>query len=250
MCTPTDLPEVKIIKTHIVCAELGGNGNVYFVDDKLNLCLAKRGTDSIKKFSVANYGSNPVIDAGNPLEIFVFFATTGKIVVFDNQLNVQQELNMYANGYMQPLAFGRANDGNAWLLDNNTRTLKKFSRQGELLTESVILKNWTADESQTTRIFDNGSRIALADADGKIYAFNQNLFLETIVEGNYTLLGLADEGIYGEKAGIRWMLKEPLTPLLHQDSTGLAFKGRNTRRMNAGWLLESTDSTLILQSRK
>lgn len=239
----------KAIQGHFTNATVDGNGTLYFIDQKLNLCATKIGSDSIKKFSISNYGSEPIIDAGNPLEIFVFFPTTGRVVVFDNQLNIQQELNLYKEDHIQPLAFGRSNDGNIWILDNNTRTLKKFTRQGELLLESVILKEWSANKFVMGRIWDNGNRIVLCDEEGKIFALNQNVYLENTINNADRVIGLADEGIFVTKGNTIGFIKEPISQIARVDSIGFAGPTRTPLEMNLGWLLESNDSALFLQSR-
>jgi hypothetical protein len=242
-------PIKKTIVTHFTNATVDGNGTVYFVDEKLNLCASKIGTDSIKKFSISNFGSEPIIDAENPLEIFVFFATTGKVVVFDNQLNIQQELNLYKEDNIQPLAFGRANDGNIWILDNNTRTLKKFSKGGELLLESVILKGWSANKFVIGKIWDNGNRIVLCDEEGKIFALNQNVYLEKIVQDGKSVIGLSDDGIFTIKDNHIYLIKEPFSSAVQFDSIRSVVANKKPIAMNLGWLLESNDSALFLQSR-
>jgi hypothetical protein len=247
--TTADIPIKKSIVTHFVNATVDGNGTVYFIDEKLNLCASKLGSDSIKKFSISNFGSQPMIDAENPLEVFVFFPTTGRVVIFDNQLNIQQELNLYKEDNIQPLAFGRANDGNIWILDNNTRTLKKFSRQGEMLQESVILKRWSANNFSISKIWDNGNRILLCDEEGKIFALNQNMYLEKTISDNQRVIGLAEDGIFIARGKVLYILREPLSPIEQIDSIGSVGLTKKPIAMNLGWFLESNDSALFLQSR-
>lgn len=185
----------KKIQSRSLQADIDRNGNVYFVDPSLNLCLSPFKSDTIKKFSVSNYGSDPVIDAGNPLEIFVFFPSTGKIVIFDNQLNIQQELNIYNRQNIIPAAFGRCNDGNIWLMDQNSLTLKKFSRQGTLLAESVLLNKYVSAPGVVRRIADNGQQICLSDNAGNTFQFDKNLYLENTITGTGGgLVGMDPQG--------------------------------------------------------
>lgn len=229
-------------------AELDVNGNVYAVDDRLNLCVCRNGTDTFKRISVSNFGNDPLIDASNPLEIFVFFPSNGKVVIFDNQLNVQQELNIYAGGYLQPAAFGRANDGNIWLIDQNSSTLKKLSRSGDLLNESVILRNFNAGR-EAGKIYDNGNMVVSADAGGQVFEFNQNLVLENSWKSRGRLIGLEGDKLWFEGSQMLLSRTRPFNQPAKGDTLHLTGDSIPTFRINAGYFLQCDTAALILHAR-
>lgn len=229
-------------------ADVDANGNLYLLDDKLNLCLYSQKTDTVRRYSVANYGSEAIIDAGNPLEVFVFFPLTGRVVIFDNQLNEQQNLNIFTGDYVQPLAFGRANDGNIWLLNQATLTLKKINRNGATISESVILKNFSPAEN-TGRIYDNGTSVLLQDGEGRLFRFNNNLMPEPMsaVEGRLT--GISQNGFYLRKGLLSCNpLFDPASKMVCIDSAAVA-PGFETICETDNWVLESRDTLLILHQR-
>ncbi len=243
-------PIPKTIRaSHIYAAEMDNAGNVYFIDEKLNLCLSKLKTDTLKKFSVSNYGSSIIIDAANQLEVFLFFYTTGHVVVFDNQLNVQQDIALYTTNNLDPGAFGRSNEGNIWIFDNNTMTLKKISRQGIVVAESVILEEFKSDPGILTKIYDNGQQIVLNDKTGKLFVFNQNLYQSTLQTITGQIVG--QDGTANFIKNNKYVIKHSDRVLNHSAIDTLFTTGNNGKivRVNSRFMLESGDSSLILHER-
>lgn len=176
-----------------VCVDVDAGGIVYAVSEKYN--LIKIGVDNSdtqeRTISVANYGSDALLDASNPLEIFVFYHSTGKAYWFDNQLNHRGEIDIFSSGVYLPRASGRGNDGNIWVVDGNSQTLKKLNRtNGITIQESVLITAMFAD-NKPVRVYDNGELIAFQDHKGNVFVFDQNLVIQAQRHSENALIGIS-----------------------------------------------------------
>lgn len=110
--------------------------------------------------SYAQYGLVSLIDASNALDVFVYFRTSRKLLVLDNQLNLKKELdfNQFQNYQVQGL--GRAADGLCWILDARERLIRKVDFTGRTLQTQMI--QGSQFPKQFCRIRDNGSVVVIA----------------------------------------------------------------------------------------
>lgn len=173
-----------------VCADLDLSSNIYLVTEKQVLIKFNSKGDSMKAVSCAQYGTDAMIDASNPLEIMVFFPLTGKVAVYDNQLNVISETGIFEdNMSLLPAAFGRSSDGKVWLLDKSSRTIKKFDKQGKMVQESLQLMEYNFSDT-IQRIRDQGTKVLLSDGKNTFWEFGQSLSLiRKLKKEHTTLLG-------------------------------------------------------------
>lgn len=177
-----------------------GEGRIYAINSKLTLHKFSNKGELLRNISVVNHGSDPILDVSNPLEIFVYFGSTGKAVWFDNQLNEQSSLELFGLSISKPVAFGRANDGLLWVFDDNSKTLKKVSRNGTLINESIVLSNYKPSKT-TLPIYDDGNNIVFNDALSNVYVFDRNLVLYKTDIKNMTALGVQSGQITGVSNG-------------------------------------------------
>lgn len=192
-CFGTGVLNAKPIKgINVVTADLDVASNIYLLTDKQVLIKYNAKGDSLKAVSCAQYGTEAMIDASNPLEVMVFFLLTGKVVVYDNQLNTISETEIFeSNPSLLPSAFGRSSDGNIWLLDKSTRTLKKFDKQGKVVQESLQLMEYNFSDT-INRICDQGTLVLLSDGQNCLWQFGQSLSLIKKIKKKHTrLLGFS-----------------------------------------------------------
>jgi hypothetical protein len=219
-------------------------GNIYLVDNNYNLKIYKRGIDTFNKiFSLINYGADPIIDVSNALEIFVFFPSTGWVLWFDNQLNMQSKLQLFNCGVAQPVAIGRANDGEIWAFDNNTKTLKKITRHGTIAAESMVLSNFHYQQSNHL-VFDDGEVVVLEDDFHSAFAFGPNLGFLGKTELDGILLGIENKELISISNNqlIRKKLLETLSKEknIYSPNNGVSIKNYNSGKL----ILRSGDSLL------
>jgi len=183
----TIFDEEKLAGGRVMAADLDNTGNAYFVDSAYRIQKRMPGKKNAM-FSLTNYGENIIIDASNPVEIFAFYANSGFVLVFDNNLNPSREINLFNQNTLAPSAFGRANDGNIWVFDNRSGTLKKFDLKANLLQESVVLVNGIKPTATVNRIIDNGETVAFLAPDSSIQLLNPNLFIGNTIKGPFRKL--------------------------------------------------------------
>ena len=108
----------------------------FFTTDKLGNVFVLTLKNDIQKFdkkgkklTEANFkvmGDATMIDAGNPLEIYVFYKDQNKLVYFDNILNYRGETDLYKTlGVNNIQAVCRSYDNGFWFFDPDNFKLKK-----------------------------------------------------------------------------------------------------------------------------
>lgn len=234
---------VLTLKISVKSCDMDVNGNIYAVDEGLNLMLFKGSADTFKNFSVSNYGPDPIVDASNPLEPVVFFPSTGKTVWFDNQLNIGNMTDLFKAGIVQAAALGRSNDGSLWVFDNNSKTLKKISRSGQLIQESIVLSDFEATDLPV-RIFDNGDKLGFSDRNYVAYVFDRNLVYLGAEHSYGTLQGLSDKSFFVSEPGyiVSYDLGGP-----GKDTVSETLAGAEVQRYLNGRILGSDGRSVFLQ---
>ena len=195
VCLVANSQNDSIVATRAICADLDMKGNVYYIDSSYELCKQTKGVTT-NRFSLTNYGEGPVIDASNPLEVFVFYENSGILLIMDNNLNPVQEVNLYSANNIRVQGFGRANDGKIWVFDANSYTLKKYDRIGTLVTESVMLNKGSEQKTKgINKIFDNGALVAFQQGQQNTLVLNNNLKVLFNKANNSRLVGLEGNAI-------------------------------------------------------
>lgn len=101
------------------------------------------------------------IDATNPLRSLVFHEQTQTISILDNQLAIKGYIDLKkANIWGNPF-ISMAYDGNIWLFDEVSNSLKKIDLDGNLLYESPDFRNNLKGFVPTGPIFDTGGFLYL-----------------------------------------------------------------------------------------
>lgn len=179
LCSST-FPSCPAHTNHVIedsiaeVADIDVNGNIYFIDSSYT--IQKRNTSGLilSRQSLLSYGEGASIDASNPIEIFVFYPNSGFLLILDNNLNITKEINLSTQGPMQAASFGRANDGNIWVYDKNTHTVKKIDRRGETLMESMIIEGDESAGNGAGRVFDNGNQICFTTGNTRLVILDAN----------------------------------------------------------------------------
>lgn len=189
-----------IIKGRVPAADMDAAGRIYYIDSAYQLIRHVPGKTA-PGISMVSYGEEMLLDAGNPVELFIFYQNSGYVVITDNNLNPVKEFNLYSHS-LSPGGFGRSNDGFVWVLDDNTATLKKYNRSGELLQESLVLGQIRNRGRKAARIYDNGAFITVTLADSSTAVLNANLNISGILPATEGYcVGTGRNGIYMQTAG-------------------------------------------------
>lgn len=153
-------------------SDIDNFSNIYHFNTNQEIEKQTIGDLNTQKFSLSNYGNDPIVDASFPLEIALFFYKNGSLVLLDNQMNILSEHNMYKINPMSVSHFGRSIEGLYWIFNQNTKTLQKISPEGKLITQSNVLPNIESNGIQ--RIYDLGREIYIQNGTDLI-GFTPNL---------------------------------------------------------------------------
>jgi hypothetical protein len=160
-----DLPDIHR-------SDIDNFNNTYHFNTNQEIEKQTIGDLKTQKFSLSNYGNDPIIDASFPLEIALFFYKNGSLVLLDNQMNILMENNLYEVNPMSVSHFGRSIEGMYWVFNQNTKTLQKISPNGKLITQSNVLPNIKSLGIQ--RIYDLGREIYIQNGT-ELISFTPNL---------------------------------------------------------------------------
>ena len=241
-CSPNP-GDTLLEKGRVVAADLDVQGNVYFLDSAYQLC--KTGTQKAKICNaVGTYGEEAIIDADNPLEPMVFFQNSGILVINDNNLNQVATINLFADNNLKPGGFGRANDGNIWIFDDNSSTLKKIDRSGNIILESMVLCEKGNKPRKPSQVYDNGLMLALTLPNQSIVVMDANLnTMATLPANQGRMVDIAGKRIVLQKDSVLYLTetfqlgkkqpsKREATVWMESDSRALAMRGKKTLILN------------------
>ena len=148
-------------------------GNVYVLTPKNDIQkFDKKG----KKITEANFkvlGDATLIDAGNPLEIYVFYKDQNKLVYFDNMLNNRGETDLYKTlGVNNIQVVCRSYDNGFWFFDPDNFKLKKADKQGSLQSESINLANIADTALSPQMLLDDGKFVYIKTNSNRLLVFD------------------------------------------------------------------------------
>jgi hypothetical protein len=160
-----------------------GSFDGFTIDQQGNLILAARDgniskwtRDSVllRTMSYQNFGREPMLDASNGLEVFAYYPLNRQLIVLDNQLNLRKQIDFnYLQNY-QVQGFGRAVDGNCWILDSRDGFLRKIDFKGRVMMETLLHGSYAS--LGTVRICDNGEDIVIgSDSDKALKVLSATL---------------------------------------------------------------------------
>lgn len=163
------------------CISADASGVVVAADvNGVLYCFNKAGKQQHSQ-SYAQYGLVSLIDASNTLDVFVYFRTSRKLLVLDNQLNFKKELDFNQFQNYQVQGVGRAADGLCWILDARERVIRKVDFAGRTLQTQMI--QGAQFPKQFCRIRDNGSSVVIAaDNSTSVRVYSSALLPQHIFE--------------------------------------------------------------------
>ncbi len=199
-------------------------GNVFVLTAKNDI---QKFNSSGKKMTEANFkvlGDATLIDASNPLEIYVFYKDQNKLVYFDNMLNYRGETDLYKTlGVNNILAVCRSYDNGIWFFDPDNFKLIKAGKQGDRQSESINLANVTDTAISPQMLVDDGKQVYMKINSGRLMVFDiLGNYLKTLSLENFTSFQVrAEQIIYATPKDL--FIYNPAT--FEKDSFKLSEKG-------------------------
>ena len=193
----------------------------YFTTDRLgNIFLLTQRNDiqkfdrKGKKITEANFkvmGDATLIDAGNPLELYVFYKDQNKLVYFDNMLNYRGETDLYRTlGVNNVQSVCRSYDNGFWFFDPDNYKLKKADKSGNLLSESINLAGIADTFLSVQMMLDDGKSVFMKVNSDRLLVFdNLGNYVKTIPFEKFTSFQSRDGQILYSTAGGLWLYDPP-----------------------------------------
>lgn len=143
-------------------------GNVFLV--KNHRILRKYNSEGSldKTFDYQNAGFIHSVDAINPLYILIFYKESSTIILLDRNLAQLKEIDISKWSNNDITAAVLSNDNNIWLYDNTERKLKKYSRDGNLLFESLDIYGMTNLNTNVSQILEFGNQVFMRNELGRL----------------------------------------------------------------------------------
>lgn len=173
-------------------------GNLYVVS-KTNQ-LYKYNSEG-KLLSTLNYkylGNITLVDATNPLEIYVFYKELNLVVFLDNNLAYRGEMNLVNFGIGQAAAIARSYDNGLWAFDLADLQLKKIDKDGGNPQMSGNIRQYISNPSSANFIYDNNDRVFVNDSTNGVLVFDVfGTYVKTIpIKGSKEVKVINDDLYY------------------------------------------------------
>jgi hypothetical protein len=185
----------------------------YFQTDRMGNFYVLSQTNQLTKYdnqgklvSTLNYsylGNISFLDAGNPLEIYLFYKEMNALVFLDNNLAYRGRINLSDVGILQASAAARSYANGIWVFDQGDFQLKKLNKDGSLSQASGnILQFAQSKNLNPNLIIDNGNRVILCDSSEGIMVFDVFAnYLKTISIKGKLNIKMLNDALYFTDAG-------------------------------------------------
>jgi len=186
LCRTNSLAQDSILQLKLLHI-IGGKFSNFSTDNMGNILLVNADNELIKynsRFdSVASYknlsaGNLSVIDAGNPLQILLYYSEQNTLILLDRQLNLINTIDLNGAGINKVSAITRSYDNNFWLFDEWSNTIKKIDNNGAVLMTSTEFRLLKEGAHAPQKMMDNGGSLYLYDTAGGWMVFDYYLGLQ------------------------------------------------------------------------
>jgi hypothetical protein len=138
-------------------------GNRYWISPQGIFFKQDIHTDSLYQYSNWNAGIPEQADVSNPLQVLLFYPLSARIYFLSRWLTPLHVLDLKSQGILQPTAVALSYDNQIWVFDLQDGMLKKITRNGRLLLQSVPFSQLVHRLFRPTRIIDSRQQLYLYD---------------------------------------------------------------------------------------
>ena len=157
---------------------LDNMGNILLVSTDNELIKYNIHFDSVAAYKNLSAGNLTVIDAGNPLQILLYYSEQNTMILLDRQLNLINTIDLNSAGIYKVSAIARSYDNNYWLFDEWSNTIKKIDNNGTVLMTSTEFRLLKDGVHAPQKMMDNGGSLYLYDSTGGWMVFDYYLGLQ------------------------------------------------------------------------
>ncbi|MCG9880983.1 MAG: hypothetical protein MH472_10340 [Bacteroidia bacterium] len=183
--------EAKIIETDRM-------GNIYLVSKTNQLYKYNAKGELLSTLNYAYLGNITHLDAGNPLEIYLFYKELNALVFLDNNLAFRGKMSLSDAEVIQASAAARSYENGIWVFDQGDLQLKKLQKDGNISQRSGNALQFTVNKNlHPTQIIDTGTKIYLNDSSEGVMVFDIFAnYIKTIPIKGKTEIRVLDEQIF------------------------------------------------------
>lgn len=148
-------------------------GNIYLITEKNQLKKIKPNGDSLAVFNdVKKYGNPTMLDVSNPLKILVYYKNFSTVVILDRLLALRNTINFRNQNIFKVKTLANSYDNIIWIFDEQNLALKKINDEGNVLSETLDLRQLFDSVPSPTQIIDKNNFVYLYDEDKGFYIFD------------------------------------------------------------------------------
>ena len=205
-------------------------GNIYLITEKNLLKKIKPNGDSLAVFNdVKKFGNPTLLDVSNPLKVLLYYKNFSTVVILDRFLAVRNAINFRTQNIFKIKTLANSYDNNIWIFDEQNVNLKKINDEGNIISETLDLRQLFDTVPSPTQIIDRNNFVYLYDKDRGFYifdyygSFKNNLpFLnwEHIAVNNNKLMGFVEDTFYSYELN-SFNLKSYKLPAFFKDYTDI-----------------------------
>lgn len=204
--------------------------NVYVITARGEFVKYTPEGKEIARYNNFSLGNPSLADATNPFQILLYFPEFMTVVTLDNTLNEAARYELFDLNVSEVDALCFANDGNVWLYDPTTFSLKKIDRNSKVLLESENFTFIFDELPEPNFLIERNNRLYMNDPQRGVFIFDVYAAYETLIPvmGLENLQVIDEQLVYAKGA----TLQAFHTQMLYTRSLALPHEADEQDRIN------------------
>lgn len=152
---------------------VGSLGELYVVNTANELKKYDENGDSVGVYNLSGkFGPLTKVEAQNPWQTILLYEKFATLVLLDKYLNVSSVINLRSKNIFSVRAITTSYDNNIWLYDEQNARVKKIDISGNVLFESVDMRQVFDVAFQPQKMVDEDGLLYLYDPINGMYIFD------------------------------------------------------------------------------
>ena len=148
-------------------------GNIYLITENNQLKKIRPNGDSLAVFNdVKKFGNPTLLDVSNPLKILVYYKNFSTVIILDRFLAVRNTINFRNQNIFKVKTLANSYDNKIWIFDEQNVSLKKINDEGNVLSETLDLRQLFDTVPSPSQIIDKSNFVYLYDESRGFYIFD------------------------------------------------------------------------------
>jgi hypothetical protein len=202
-------------------------GNIYLITEKNQLKKIRPNGDSLAVFNdVKKFGNPTLLDVSNPLKVLLYYKNFSTVIILDRFLAVRNTINFRNQNIFKVKTLANSYDNNIWIFDEQNVSLKKINDEGNVLSETLDLRQLLDTVPSPSQITDKNNFVYLYDENRGFYIFDYYgsyknnlpfLYWKHIAVNGNKLMGFVGDIFYSYEIN-SFNLKSYKLPLFFKDA--------------------------------